>query len=321
MKRISGLVLVKESGVGIPNLVVAVFDSDLTIEDIRKQEPSATLLRRAGKRISSVLTDAAGRFSLSTENLEFPGNEARPDLLLMVLAPEDVQDMQRPYPLPVDERTLYMSTVPRIDAGAEEAYVIRLLQAQIDRFQLFKSGGDASNAVRELTDSRLRALGIRQGVTAALAEPAAAERRRTDEARAEAKKKVERLSAIPLHLRNDALRSGALFIQDKSELRQKLPAMQKEAVTSALERMAKDKSRPSMRLYLREEEMRELGLKIAGDRVSGEVSAAALSKQIHSLIDVTDLIRRRDPAPTPLEELERKYLSGTDTTPTPPKPR
>src|SRR5207249_3509965 len=91
---------------------------------------------RLGKRIGSVLTDQEGKFTLASEDLEFQGNESRPDLVILVFAPEDVQKLEEPYPLPPEKRVLYISSVPRVDAGAEEAFVIRLLQAQLDKFNI-----------------------------------------------------------------------------------------------------------------------------------------------------------------------------------------
>src|SRR5262245_14963629 len=100
MKTISGYVLVKETNIGIPNLVVEASDSETTIQDIRERGISSQLMQQLGKRIGSVLSDWNGLFTLSTEALDFPGNEPRPDLLIIVFAPEDVQDIHQPYPLP-----------------------------------------------------------------------------------------------------------------------------------------------------------------------------------------------------------------------------
>ena len=83
-----------------------------------------------------MLTNQDGKFVLTPEDLEFPGNEPRPDLVIVVFAPEDIHDGQFPYPRPPEDRILYMSIVARFDAGAQEAFVIRLLQSQLDRHQI-----------------------------------------------------------------------------------------------------------------------------------------------------------------------------------------
>jgi hypothetical protein len=319
MKRIVGKVLARESNSGIPDLVVSVFDSDLTIEDIRERQLSEPLLRRLGRRISSVLTDAEGRFSLSTENLEYPGNEARPDLLLLVLAPEDVQDIKRPYPLPAEERVLYVSTVPRVEAGAEEAYVIRLLQAQLDLFRIAAgvSGQDRDSSVRDLTSMRLRGFDLRDGVRDAMEKRLTAERQRIEAARTEARKKISQLSAVPRHLRDKKVSSQSLLITDKAALATDLRSMQAEAVSDALSRLAKRSTPPTLRLHLTEKEVRDLGLTIQGEKVSGVLTGAKLATQVRSLVNLTDLIRTRAFVPPPLEELERKYLSGVDNSNSP----
>src|SRR6266508_3896534 len=138
MKQISGYVLVKETNSGVPNLVVTAYDSKKPIQEIIAGDANRRnlTLKDLGKRIGSVLTDQDGKFILKSEDLEFPGNESRPDLLIIIFALEDIQKMNEPYPLPPEERVLYISTVPRADAGAEKAFVIRLLQAQLDHFHI-----------------------------------------------------------------------------------------------------------------------------------------------------------------------------------------
>src|SRR5262249_44656902 len=123
MNKLTGYVLVKETNVGIPNLVVAVFDSERTLAS-SSGEKGTFSFSDCGKRIGSVLTDRDGRFSLQREGLEFQGNEARPDLVLVVFAPEDVGDPDHPVPLPPAKRVLYVSAAPLTDAGGEEAIVI-----------------------------------------------------------------------------------------------------------------------------------------------------------------------------------------------------
>lgn len=138
MKKLCGYVLVKETNSGVANLVVTAYDSEKSIREIKTdyRNRNAFSVAALGKRIGSVLTDRAGRFILNSEYLEFQGNESRPDLLIVIFAPEDIQQLEEPYPASPEDRILYISAVPRLEAGAEEAFVIRLLQAQIDKFQI-----------------------------------------------------------------------------------------------------------------------------------------------------------------------------------------
>src|SRR5206468_12951748 len=120
MKQICGYVLVKETNSGVPNLVVTAYDCEKSIEEIiaDHREKNGASLEKLGKRIGSVLTDQDGKFTLKSNELEFQGNESRPDLLIVILAPEDIQGIDDPFPLSQEKRVLYMSTVPRTDAGA-----------------------------------------------------------------------------------------------------------------------------------------------------------------------------------------------------------
>src|SRR5947207_2756444 len=111
MRQIVGYVLIKETNAGVPNLVVTAYDGDIAVEDLQKHRPTAVMMQKLGRRISSVLTGSDGRFVLTAEDLAFTGNEPRPDLAVVIYAPEDVQDPQHPYPAPPERRVLYMSVV------------------------------------------------------------------------------------------------------------------------------------------------------------------------------------------------------------------
>ncbi len=90
MFRIFGTVTVKETGVGVPNLVVAAYDIDQAELDLDLLR-SPTRQEIWGDRPGSVLTDKGGRFELTYDRADFQGGdqEARPDLLVLVIAPED----------------------------------------------------------------------------------------------------------------------------------------------------------------------------------------------------------------------------------------
>src|SRR5258708_15533049 len=95
MKTIYGRVLVKESNVGVPNLVVAAYDSERGSLDIAATPGSGTapvpITERLGKRIGSVLTGPDGAFTFSFDDLHFTRDYQRTDLLIAVVSPEDKQ--------------------------------------------------------------------------------------------------------------------------------------------------------------------------------------------------------------------------------------
>ena len=62
-------------------------------------------------------------------------------------------------------------------------------------------------------------------------------------------------------------------------------------------------------LRLTTEEIRKLGLKIKGNKVSGKVLDKDLSEAVPAFVNVLDLVRVRDVEPPSLEELEQKYLT------------
>jgi hypothetical protein len=107
-----GRILVKENRKPIPNLLVQLFDIDgwpdpehgsgteaghveaarASIDPARLLDSDLSLLDKQGKRLESVLTDATGGFTLavSTRDLALGrGNEQRPDIVLLVLAPDE----------------------------------------------------------------------------------------------------------------------------------------------------------------------------------------------------------------------------------------
>jgi hypothetical protein len=310
MKQISGYVLVKETNSGIPNLIVTAYDSEKSIREIMggRQNKEGFSHGDLGKRIGSVLTDQNGSFLLKSEDLEFQGNESRPDLLIIIFAPEDVQDVKTPYPLPPEERILYISTVPREDAGAEEAFVIRLLQEQLDHFHL-----PATTSTNEINmdDHRLAAAvdgvwnfgdRLRDRLKPRLRE----EQKKSKEFLSKAQEKVRNLSAIPRYLRNDGLANNRLLINGKQDLADNLKLKQDQVVANGLERLKTRKT--VMHLRLTETELNELGLKVKDDQIVGDIDPEELSVKVGVKINGLDLIRKRgltNPSP---EELIKKYF-------------
>src|SRR6266704_3560797 len=132
---ISGRVVEKETGFGIPSLLVVVFDID---PNTRPEEEivatpgapataTATQLVAMGDRLGSVLTGSDGAFQLSYDDADYRvrnPDEQRPDLMLLVTGPEDAEGDQAP------DRILAATSV-RQNAGRIEQYSIRLTAGQL----------------------------------------------------------------------------------------------------------------------------------------------------------------------------------------------
>src|SRR5688500_11329544 len=94
---ISGKVILKETGMGVPDLIVIVYDLDpVTGTDggtpSIPRSASATPPSNGADRIGSVLTSEDGSWGLPYSDSEFrlsSPDEKRPDLWIEVQAPED----------------------------------------------------------------------------------------------------------------------------------------------------------------------------------------------------------------------------------------
>jgi hypothetical protein len=312
MKQISGYVLVQGSNVGVSNLVVSAHDARDVTESGASERTLDGLVRQLGRRLGSVLTDNSGRFVLSGEDLRFEGNEARPNLVLTVSAPEDVRSSEKPTPLSPEARLLYISAMARRDAGAEEAFVIRLLPAQMKKFGItaapsagqattsasrmadtLQAGFDASDQLRERFKAR-----VKTQVTGA------------QDRHLAARKATKNLSGIPAHLRgaNNPLQNNSLLIPDRESLTQ-LPEVQKSALMQGLTRLKSRKSPPVIRLYLTPAEIKQMNLKVDNKgTVTGEASTKVVMTKVREAINGYSLIRTRGSSMVSVEDLQRKYL-------------
>jgi len=311
MRRIHGRVLVRETNLGIENLLVTAYDAAVETAAMLLEAAASPKGKEAfGRRIASVVTDGNGAFELTADDLHFSGNEPRPNLLLVIFAPEDVQSAERPFPLPPERRILYLSAVPRTDAGAEEAFVIRLLQKQLEHFSI-TAGGIASKsdvAVSRLQEGGRQALELRDGLKEKMGPQLRREQQRVDKIRKAAKEKVQALSGIPRHLRDGELRNNKLLIQHRRDLAAKLKPLQDQAIHAGLARLKKLK--PTLRLSLTSEDLQKLGLRQEGDRLVGNVDVKELIVKARSLNGGHDLVRRRSPNNQLIDALERRYLSS-----------
>lgn len=133
MNTILGKVVLKETGLGVPDLLVVIFDIDPNTQPEEARASGVTIAVPSvipqADRLGSVLTERNpaqpernGSFSLTYEDEEFRirnADEKRPDLLLMVFAPEEPgQDPSA--------QILFTSPVLRQNAGRTESYLIRI---------------------------------------------------------------------------------------------------------------------------------------------------------------------------------------------------
>src|SRR5215470_7941472 len=128
MSTISGFVLLKETSVGIPRLLVVLSSTANSVPGTPSAPPASVIL--PANRRAAIVTDETGAFSVSLDDLGLQTNTTtRPDLHLTVMAPEE------PGVSP-DALVLYSSTVPRQNAAAIEQYVIRLTTAQLQKAEI-----------------------------------------------------------------------------------------------------------------------------------------------------------------------------------------
>jgi hypothetical protein len=132
---VSGKILHKESNKGIGDLLVVLFDLDAWIDPENGNKPLITsetttainmpdlsVLYTLGDRIGSVVTDINGSFIFEINKRDFnlpSGKEQKPDLLLLVLAPDEPG-------FDLNKRLLHFSKDIRLNVGTKEAYIIKL---------------------------------------------------------------------------------------------------------------------------------------------------------------------------------------------------
>jgi hypothetical protein len=135
MHSISGRVVLKESGVGIPDLLVGVYDlgkdaqaDKIWAQRIKDGNPASMAA------LGTVLTNDAGEFALTHDGHGDPGGQkegqslknGRRNLFLMILAPEESgKDL--------NSWLLFSSAAVRYNAGPSEQFLIRLTDDQLKK--------------------------------------------------------------------------------------------------------------------------------------------------------------------------------------------
>ena len=143
MNTVTGKILLHKTGVGIPNLVVTVYDVDSnTLPKDAMQSQQTSLInfweQLEGERLGSIETGPDGTFILEYEDKEC--KEKHPNLLLFVTAPEGPG-------LDGCAPVLHVSGGIRQNAGRIESYLVRLTADQ-----LTKAGIDIPSALTQETE-------------------------------------------------------------------------------------------------------------------------------------------------------------------------
>lgn len=171
---VSGKILHKESGNGIADLLVELFDLDnwvdpegaetTTIE--RENSALARVLYKAADRLGSVITNSSGSFVLEVTSKDFNlarKVEQKPDLLLLVLAPDEPG-------LDLNKRVLHFTRDIYFNAGSKEAYVIRLPTALLKEKEISFGASappeSAQSKVKQYIDERTREKEFNAGAAA-----------------------------------------------------------------------------------------------------------------------------------------------------------
>ncbi len=131
MNKVRGRILIKETGAGIRDFLIVIYDCDPKTmpEELigcAPMELNAEICQSLqADRLGSVLTGQDGNFELEYEDEQcrVRNDKKRPDLLLFVVAPEDSSTDNTP-------KVLYVSTV-RQNAGRIETYLIRFSATQL----------------------------------------------------------------------------------------------------------------------------------------------------------------------------------------------
>jgi hypothetical protein len=200
MSKVTGKVLLHETGVGIPNLVVTVYDVDSnTLPKDVLQSKRMSLInfweQLQGNRLGSILSDQDGTFVLEYEDKE--RKEERPDLLLFVTAPEGSS-------LDGCSPVLRVSGGIRQNAGRIESYLIRIPTQKLAAAGLSAPTGIVLDAeepeavIQKVNLAVSRQVKIKREVQKIAAQQVEAERLRTAQIETEVERRLlEKLTGVP----------------------------------------------------------------------------------------------------------------------------
>lgn len=295
MFTIQGKVVAKESGAGVPGLVVHAFDIDAPVTNqgqtaAAKNSPELAFDTAGGfDSLGSVLTTEDGSFSIRFEAEDFnvSGKDLRPEILLLVTRPEDAKDKATS----LQERALHTSTPIRYKAGKTESFHIRIAQAEIDRFGL-RLGGAAQSA------TLLQQISARAAASKAMSTGIGKIRKRVDErvARDFANFNLSRLSTT--------IRSSDTYLLPGQDL----VAKQTRLIDNRLAALGATPARKRMTLRYTEADLIRMGLwrngpvagPLAPEVVDGAYGGTALERlEAHMCMQPFSEADLDDPAPGP----------------------
>jgi hypothetical protein len=214
MNIVSGKVLVKETGVGLPDLLVSVYDLDPNTkpEDVFDFANRGYWQNVKGDRLGSVVTDEVGRFSLQYEDTDFQirNEERRPDLALIVTAPEEppaaaITDMHNAAQwCPV---ILHLSCGIRQNAGRTENFIIRLPLSVLQKADIRPTAAPGrvekpESVIAHLRDAAMGQANIEDGLRNISAMRIDRQRTLVQGADKNVQNLLATLSAVPVGVRN-----------------------------------------------------------------------------------------------------------------------
>jgi hypothetical protein len=271
MYKVSGKVLVKETGLGIPDLLIVLYDQDNLqasqgpppeIFSVPNQPLPFYWQSFPGERLGSVLTDESGRFELTFEEAEFEQREPikRPDLVLLVMAPEDTQQQPGTFnvPRPSAQRILHYSYDPVVNSGKKEGYIIRIPSRLLDDFGILYPGQSRVSSttpqlISSLEQARQLETAIRQNEQIYVRNNVTKQRELTTKA----KGFVAELSATPLQFRRSPLFVGDAKAPDATT---RITTALTQARNEGLKKLDAYKTRvsPTLRIYLTDDKLADL---------------------------------------------------------------
>jgi hypothetical protein len=325
MKRIYGRVLVKETNIGIPDLLVAVYDVDLGGAEPKQRElalhEQAAFHHALPNRLGSVLTDERGNFDLPFDEtlIKHYGTDRVPDLVLAIFAPEDSDGPTEPRPLPEAKRLLHLSRAPRFNAGMVEAWIVRIAKKDLDAFAIpiSASTGVAAEAdVAKYATAVTRQWKVKDEIKAQLGTQLRARAKLRDIAQNKAKVVFKKLRAVSPALK------GSPYLVGPDRTTEDAHAA---AIDAGMKRIARHTG--SLTLNLTSNDVTTLGLTTQpSGEISGSVAPERVAARMSSGNPTMDLSRVRDLQTTCRALEASKTLdapTGTtspDPTPTNPTP-
>jgi hypothetical protein len=281
--RVGGVVLLRETQAGIPNLQVVLYDMDAgcvaTLRQwLRSMDTPADGLwaQLQGDRLGSVLTTTSGQFELSFD--ADLARESKADLVVLIMAPED-SSCDSPLPRPAAERLLHVSFEPVIDAGEHESFVIRIPGTRLEALGIAAPVSEgapltataAAEHVQRATAERVELDTARLAQVRALATPAAALKKRTASAF-----RSFSLSHVP-----PARRAEPTYFQPGDDLGAKQRLVADHALKAIVDHADRGGAKRRLALRLTQRELADLGLTPGPDgTVKGDVQGTRLMQQV-----------------------------------------